>query len=108
MKSGGPKGGRGWLNERNVKSNVERFKTAGRKKSVVELDKGIGSETRRCMLVDMVVVEVSIGYMYEFGLSQGKPEQVCCLRRITSANHTNPRYITQGSGRGGSKWAYAQ
>jgi hypothetical protein len=28
------------------------------------------------MLVDMVVVEVSIGYMYEFGLSQGKPEQV--------------------------------
>jgi hypothetical protein len=60
------------------------------------------------MLVDMVVVEVSIGYMYEFGLSQGKPEQVCCLRRITSANHTNPRYITQGSGRGGSKWAYAQ
>jgi len=56
------------------------------------------------MYMDMVVVDIFCTDILLFGLSQGKPEQASCLRRITSANTP-----THGiSHRVLGVWAYAQ
>lgn len=56
------------------------------------------------MYMDMDMVVVVVDILLLFGLSQGKPEQASCLRRITSANTP-----THGiSHRVLGVWAYAQ